>query len=199
MRYVNCLLYFSLDGPIQRVQQDDVCTGHITRYSCIAWKQDCQGILQVILLMVQKSGVHQLRLVVYPHYLQVFFYTPGCWPDFFHQQYELYTLSELVRITPCTCALHHPNSKNHQLKITQGNQLTNNTTHTHTDFTINYQSIKVSFPEGTCYSMRIHRHVSCIIAFQPYPYPKPISIPHHISLDTGLCWLCIPRKTVKQV
>ena len=30
-----------------------------------------------ILLMVQKSGCHQLRLVVYPHYLRVFFNLPG--------------------------------------------------------------------------------------------------------------------------
>ena len=30
------------------------------------------NINEYILLMVQKSGLHQLRLVIYPHYLQVF-------------------------------------------------------------------------------------------------------------------------------
>ena len=38
-----------------------------------------------ILLMVQKSGLHQLRLVVFPHYLQGFIHRVVVW-DFFHQQ-----------------------------------------------------------------------------------------------------------------
>ena len=45
----------------------------------------------LLLLMVQISGVHQLRLIVYQNNLQVFFYIPGgCLgvlpQDFFHQQ-----------------------------------------------------------------------------------------------------------------
>ena len=42
--------------------------------------------LVIILLMVQKSGVHQLRLVVYPSIYDGFF-TSQVVQDFFHQQY----------------------------------------------------------------------------------------------------------------
>ena len=41
------------------------------------------------LLMVEKSGFHQLSLLVYPHYLQFYTYIPGgvVW-DFFHQRFD---------------------------------------------------------------------------------------------------------------
>ena len=43
---------------------------------------------KVILLMVQKSGFHQLRLVVYPIIYGVFTSQVVVW-DFFHQQYQV--------------------------------------------------------------------------------------------------------------
>ena len=49
-----------------------------------------------MLLMVQKSGDHQLRLVVYPSIFTVF-YIQGI-QDFFHQQYVLsQILSQMVQ------------------------------------------------------------------------------------------------------
>ena len=43
-------------------------------------------VFPTYLLMVQKSRVHQLRLVLYPIFLQGFIHSSGS-PDFFHQQY----------------------------------------------------------------------------------------------------------------
>ena len=44
---------------------------------------------EIILLMVQKSGVHQLRLAVYPSIYDGFFTSQVVVWDFFHQQYPL--------------------------------------------------------------------------------------------------------------
>ena len=45
--------------------------------------------IRLILLMVQKSGDHQLRLVVYPIIYRIFFYIEGSCMIFFHQHYVL--------------------------------------------------------------------------------------------------------------
>ena len=47
-------------------------------------------LISIILLMVQKSSVHQLRLVVYPIIYHGFFFTSRVvvWDFFFHQQYH---------------------------------------------------------------------------------------------------------------
>ena len=45
--------------------------------------------------MVQKSGEHQLRLVVYPIMYQVL-YIPSGEPGFFHEQYHLDLSSFLI-------------------------------------------------------------------------------------------------------
>ena len=47
------------------------------------------GNLFFLLLMVQKSGDHQLRLVFYPHIFSRFDTSPVVVWDFFHQPYHL--------------------------------------------------------------------------------------------------------------
>ena len=54
----------------------------------------------VLLLMVQKSCVHQLRLVVYPAIYSTRFYTSQVVQDFFHQQYCITWICWSVKSLP---------------------------------------------------------------------------------------------------
>ena len=61
----------------QKVTNGRSCGGPLPRSVCRIWRIVSGQTMLQILLMVQKSCCHQLRLVVYPHYLRVFFYLPG--------------------------------------------------------------------------------------------------------------------------
>ena len=78
--YMSIFYYiFPWKAPSKESQhKDDIRTGHIKRCSCIAWKQDCQCILQVILLMVSEIRRSPAEVGSLPYYLHGFFTSRGC-------------------------------------------------------------------------------------------------------------------------